>query len=289
MRILVSGSSGFVGQALVSHFSRKGYATVSLLHGPWRTQDGSSLEDFDAVIHLAGEPITLGRWSKKKKEAILSSRSAATENLCNTLSLLHRPPPIFISASAVGYYGNRGEELLDEGSGGGHGFLADVCRSWEEASRSIDSRGSRTVHTRFGAVLGSNGGILKKVLPFYKLGLGATLSTGEQWVSWIELSDLILAIDHVLHTESLHGPVNLVAPEPVRQKEFCHALAHTLHRPALLHLPAWLLHTVLGTMADDCLLASERVRPRKLLESGFRFNCPDIESAFLLTVSHPIQ
>ena len=286
MRLLLTGASGFIGGALVAFFSKKKHQVVSLRHEfdasgelHWRTGDGSPLEDFDGAIHLAGEPLSLERWSAKKRQKILSSRLEGTASLSSALARLRRPPPIFISASAIGYYGNRGEELLDEGSAPGKGFLSNVCCGWEQASRAIDSRGARTVHARFGMVLGSNGGALKKILPLYRLGLGGKLAKGDQWLSWVALSDLVLAIDHILRTDSLKGPVNVVSPHAVRQKEFSQTLARVLHRPAFFHVPAWLLRLRFGTVADEILLASARIVPQKLCVSGFHFKYPDLQDA----------
>jgi uncharacterized protein len=286
MRILISGASGFIGKFLVSYFSKKNWECVPLLHETassgeirWRTADGISLEDFDAVIHLAGEPLDSSRWSEKKKQKIFLSRVEGTATLAFTMARLFRPPPVFISASAVGYYGNRGEELLDEGSGSGKGFLAHVCRAWEEESLPIASRGSRTVQARFGSVLGPSGGILGKMAPIYRMRLGGRFSSGMQWISWVALMDLASAFDHILRTETLHGPVNIVSPHAVRQQEFSRMLGEALHRPAFFHLPAWLLRLRFGTFADEVLLASARVVPQKLCASGFHFKYPDLPDA----------
>jgi len=287
MRILISGASGFIGRSLVSFFSGKQHEVVSLYHEmtasgeiSWRTGNGSSLEDFGAAIHLAGEPLSLERWSEKKRQTIFVSRAEGTSSLCHAFARLCRPPPVFISASAVGFYGNRKEELLDERSAPGKGFLAHVCSAWEQGARSLDSRGARTVQARFGMVLGPNGGPLAKLDGLYRLGLGGKLSTGEQWISWVALTDLVSALDHILRSESLQGPVNIVSPHAVRQKEFSRRLAQSLHRPAFFHLPAWLLRLRFGIMADEILLASARVVPQKLCASGFRFKYPDLEEAF---------
>jgi len=285
MRILVSGASGFVGKALVSYLAAKRCEAVPLTHEfgaagqyKWRAASGS-LEDFDAAVHLAGEPLSLGRWSAEKKRMILASRKEGTSALSLALARLRRPPPVFISASAVGYYGNRGETLLDEGSGSGEGFLAEVCREWEEASRSIENRGARTVRARFGMVLGPDGGALQKIVPVYRWGLGGKLGSGNQWVSWVALADLIRALDHLLHTDSLHGPVNVVSPQSVRQQEWSGTLAQLLGRPAFLRLPAWLLRLRFGEAAEGLLLASARVVPQKLCSSGFSFKYLAIRDA----------
>lgn len=294
MRLLLTGASGFIGGALFAFFSKKKHQVVPGCHEidasgelRWRTEDGSPLEDFDAAIHLAGEPLSLERWSEKKRQKILLSRTEGTASLSSALARLRRPPSVFISASAIGYYGNRGEELLDEGSAPGKGFLPHVCCAWEQASRAIDSRGARTIHARFGMVLGPNGGALKKMLPLYRLGLGGKLAKGNQWLSWVVLSDLVLALDHILRTDSLKGPVNIVSPHAVRQKEFSLTLAEVLHRSAFFHVPAWLLRLRFGTVADEILLASARVVPQKLCASGFHFKYPDLKDA-LQSISYAL-
>jgi uncharacterized protein (TIGR01777 family) len=198
--------------------------------------------------------------------------------MSRALAYLRRPPPVFISASGVGFYGNRGEELLHEGSAPGKGFLAQVCQEWEVAILPIASRGSRVIQARFGMVLG-NGGALRKMASIYRMGLGGRLSTGKQWVSWVALADLALALDHILRTATLHGPVNIVSPHAVRQEEFSRTLAEVLHRPAFIHLPACLLRLRFGAFADEVLLSSAHVVPQKLSATGFHFNYPDLKDA----------
>jgi uncharacterized protein (TIGR01777 family) len=295
MRILVSGASGFVGGSLVSFFQKKKAEVVPLLHEmgslgetTWRAGSGS-LEDFDAVIHLAGEPLSLERWTAEKRRRILDSRKEGTAALSLALARLRRPPAVFISASAIGYYGDRGEELLDEGSAPGKGFLARVCEEWEQGSRSIDSRGARIVHARFGMVLGLHSKALEKLVRVYRLGLGGRLSTGEQWISWVALTDLIHALDYILRTESLHGPVNIVSPHAVRQKEFSRIRAGILRRPAFLPLPAWVLRLCFGAAADEILLASARVFPSKLSRSGFHFRYPELQDALRGCLQSEVQ
>lgn len=245
----------------------------------WRAAGSATLDDFDACVHLAGEPLAGKRWSPEKRQKILLSRTIGTASLAASLAGLLRPPPVFLSASAVGFYGNRGEELLDEGSPSGKGFLPQVCEEWEKACRYISDRGSRVISTRFGLVLGPGGGILKDLIPLYRIGLGGRLGPGSQWLSWIALFDLCAAIDFLLRTPSIHGPVNLVSPHAVRQKEFCVTLAKALHRPALCHVPAWALRLFKGKMADELLLASARAVPKKLCASGFQFKYPELIEA----------
>lgn len=288
MRILVSGASGFIGAPLFQYLTAQGHTVVPLIRTAkpnavvWDPQEGkavpSEFEGFDAVIHLAGDPLTLSRWGQRKKKRILFSRTVSTWFLSHLLSTLIRPPRVFLCASAFGYYGDRGEELLDETSPPGNLFLSRVCIEWEKASQSLESRGTRVLHTRFGIVLGP-GGALKKMALVYRFGLGAILGTGQQWVSWIHRHDLIHALSHLLFHTTLDGPINLVSPYPVRQKDFSQALAHQLHRPALFRIPAPLLRLLLGESADNMLLASARVAPVRLLASGFTFKYPLLPDA----------
>jgi uncharacterized protein (TIGR01777 family) len=277
VRILVSGASGFIGAPLTSFLSSNGHSVVSLP----RDFSIDSFEGFDAVIHLAGEPLTIGRWSKEKEHKILASRVDGTTSLCNLLASTNALPKVFISASAVGYYGDRGEELLTEESGVGGGFLSKVCSLWEGASLPLSMKGTRVVHTRFGMVLGPGGGALSKMVPPYRFGLGGALGSGRQWVSWVHLEDLIAALNHVLTCESLEGAVNVVSPNPVRQEEFSATLAELLHRPHFLKVPASLLKVAFGKMAEELLLASARVYPAKLLASNFSFKYDSLRSALL--------
>ncbi|MES2274151.1 MAG: TIGR01777 family oxidoreductase [Chlamydiota bacterium] len=291
-RILVSGASGFIGKPLTDYLSLRGHAIVKLVRTPqpgnpdtifWDPDMGQApkeqFEGFDAVIHLAGEPLSLGRRTSAKREKIRSSRIVGTHFLAQILSHLSCPPKVFISASAVGFYGDRGEEILTETSRNGHSFLASVCSEWEKASAPLKNRGIRVVHTRFGMVLGPNGGILQKMLVPFKLGLGGSLGSGRQWLSWIAREDLIRALDHILQNSSLEGAVNVVSPHPVCQENFSKILAETLHRPAFGNLPAWFLRLIFGKSADEMLLASTRVKPEKLLLSGFSFHCPFLKDA----------
>ncbi len=236
----------------------------------------SSLENFDAVIHLAGEPLSFSLWGKKKKEAILQSRLKGTAFLVSLLSQVKNPPGVFISASAVGFYGDRGEEILDESSEGGDTFLASVCKAWEGASQILQGRGLRVVKARFGIVLGRGGGALQKMLPIYRKGLGATLGSGRQWMSWISQEDLIGALTFLLES-SLEGPVNLVSPRAVRQEVFSHLLAEVLQRPHLFRIPAWVIRLILGEMGRGMLLASAHVVPKQLSSQGFNFSYPDVK------------
>lgn len=228
---------------------------------------------------MAGKNIASGLWTKRHKEQIFLSRARDTWLLSQVLCRLYRPPPIVISASAIGFYGNRGLEALTEESGRGIGFMPDLCSKWEQATEAIEQRGSRVVHPRFGMVLGSRGGPLATMLRAYRLGLGGCFGKGAQIVSWIGIDDAIGALYHLLMEERLSGAVNLVAPTPVSQREFSKILAKKLHRPAYLNLPRGVLHFFLRGLADEVLLSSASVAPRKLIQSGYVFRYPDLKTA----------
>lgn len=290
MRILISGASGFIGVPLCSYLVAKQHEVIPLTRfaslNPraivWDPAKGQANRElftgFDAVIHLAGDPLTLTRWNESKKDKIFNSRVLGTRFLCSILSSLPHPPKVFISASAIGIYGDRGEEILDEKSSLGNGFLPHVCSQWEEASQLLEDRGVRVVKTRFGIVLGSLGGSLSKMLPIYRWGLGSILGTGRQWMSWIALSDLVSALDFLL-TSQLSGPVNFVSPHAVRQEEFSRMLAHLLHRPHCLKIPSAILRMCLGEVADALILSSAHVTPSQLMASGFIFQYPKLKEA----------
>ena len=294
-RLLLTGAAGFVGRPLASFLEMQGHDVVRLARGVPGKGTGESIfwdpdggvlrkEDFEgfaAVVHLAGEPLSLSRWNGSKRSQILYSRTAGTYLLSTVLSEALQPPKVFLSASAIGFYGDRGEEVLTEESGPGRGFLACVCCEWEKACRKIQERGARTVQARFGMVLGPNGGALKKMVPAYRWGLGGRLGTGRQWMSWVALDDLIRALGFLLSTDSMEGAVNIVSPNPVRQEEFSHTLASLLRRPELLSLPAWLLKLRFGLVAEELLLASARAEPKKLLSAGFSFQFPSLREALL--------
>jgi uncharacterized protein (TIGR01777 family) len=286
MKILLSGSKGLVGRALKDFLESEGHEVVPLVRNRneegvfWNPEKGElnkeDFEGFDAVIHLAGESITGKRWSHQQKKALFMSRCRDTWLLSQVLTRLYRPPLTVITASAVGFYGDRGDEVLTETSCPGAGFLAHICKEWEGSTESIGNRGSRVVHTRFGAILSKKGGMLAKLLPTFRLGLGGRLGSGEQFLSWVALEDVVRAIDFILHHPELEGAVNVTSPHPVRQAEFVKTLAHALHRPALLPLPAWLLKLVLGEMAGEVLLASTRAVPSRLTQAGFLFQSSNL-------------
>jgi uncharacterized protein len=300
LRILLSGSSGFIGSQLKVYLQDQGHEVICLMRGKGDLVEGAiywdplqglvekeDFEGFDAVIHLAGAGIADHRWTKKYKEKLFLTRCRDTWLLSQILCRLYRPPRIFIGASAIGYYGNRGEEELTEESSRGKGFLPDLCEKWEKATEAIENRGTRVVHTRFGVVLSAKGGMLRKMLGPFRWGLGGKMGSGYQFVSWIAIDDLLGAIDHCLAKEELSGPVNLVAPQPVRQAEFARLLAKKIGRPAFFHLPAWFLKLVGGQMAKELLLASQKVYPQKLLETGYSFRCPELKMALDLEITQP--
>ena len=274
MKILVSGSHGFVGSALVPFLTALGHQITRLV----RPYDPAALDGVEAVAHLAGESI-IGRWTPGKKTQIRDSRVNGTRALAESLARLARPPLALVCASAVGYYGERGEERLQEDSPAGSGFLADVCREWEAAARPAVQQGIRVVNLRIGMVLSPHGGALAKMLPVFRLGLGGCLGSGRQYLSWIALDDLVEVIAFALAAPNLRGPVNAVAPTPVTNREFTKTLGRLLGRPTLCPVPAFAARLALGEMAEALLLASARVMPAALLASGFTFRYPDLDGA----------
>ncbi len=292
MKVLISGSTGLIGSALVSHLRSQGYDIFRLVREktgrdestvfwdiPSGNIDAGKLEGLDAVVHLTGANLSEGRWTEKRKESFHESRVKATRLLSDTLASLERPPKVFISASAIGYYGNRGSEALHEDSLNGTGFLAELCRQWEEATNAATAKGIRVVMARIGVVLSSRGGGLKKLHPFFRLGLGGKIGGGNQYMSWISIDDLVRALHHCLVREDLRGPVNMVAPHPVTNAEFTKALAAVCRRPALLPVPGLALKLVYGEMAVETILSSAKVFPEKLRASGFEFRFPEIRPA----------
>jgi uncharacterized protein (TIGR01777 family) len=241
--------------------------------------DGQQLEGFDAVFHLAGESIASGRWTDEKKRAIRDSRVKGTALLSETLAQLSQPPSVFVCASAIGYYGNRGDEVLTETSGPGNDFLASVCVEWEEATRPAAEKGIRTVNTRFGIILDGNGGALAKMLTPFRMGIGGRVGDGKQWMSWITLEDVVAGLKFMLLDTAARGPVNFVAPKPVTNAEFTRTLGRVLARPTFFPVPAFGVRLAFGEMADALLLSSQRVEPVVLEEKGFPFYWPTLEPA----------
>jgi uncharacterized protein (TIGR01777 family) len=296
--IAVSGASGFVGSALVERLRTDRHVVRTLVRRPARTPgeiswdpaggriDAGSFEGIDAVVHLAGETLAQ-RWTADRMRRIRESRVAGTSLLAGALAGLAAPPAVLISASAIGYYGERGDEILDETSpaGAADNFLASVCRDWEAATGPAAERGIRVVMLRNGIVLG-RGGVLAKMLPAFRLGLGGRLGDGRQWLSWIALADLVGIIAWLVSRSDLSGPVNAVSPNPVTNAEFTRTLGLVLHRPAVLPVPAAALRLALGRqMADETVLASQRVRPRRLLDAGYEFSLPTLEASLRATRS----
>ncbi len=284
MRIAISGASGFVGRAATADLTAAGHVVVPLVRGgnwdPATGQlDAAALGALDAVVHLAGENVAGGRWTAARKQRIADSRGPTTERLCRALAALPQPPGTLVSASATGFYGDRGDADLDERSAPGQGFLADVARAWESATEPARAAGIRVVNLRLGMVLDRSGGALQRMLLPFRLGLGGRLGDGRQWVSWITLGDLLRAIQFALvHTE-LQGPVLAVAPEPVTNAQFTRALARAVRRPAWFVVPKFALRALFGEMAAALLLASQRCRPQELCQAGFRFVQPAIGPA----------
>jgi len=295
-RILLTGSSGLIGSELAPFLRMGGYEVIGVSRRaePGRTsvcwdlskpnpEDASVLLDgkpLDAVIHLAGESIAEGRWSEAKKQRLIRSRVDATNNLIVGLQKLGLSPRVFISASGVGLYGDRGDQILTESSAPGAGFLGELAQAWEAAARASEMAFSaRSVQMRMGAVLTPRGGALAKMLLPFKCGVGGVLGNGRQWMSWVALDDVLYAVTYALETQAVSGPVNLVSPHPVTNAEFTRTLAQVLKRPAVLPAPAFALRLVLGELADELLLNSQRALPRELLESGFEFKHADLRDA----------
>ena len=292
MKILISGSHGLVGKALVRSLVEDGHEVVRLIRRghtigelqiEWHPNQGridaQQLEGFAAVVHLAGESIASGRWTGENKRSIRDSRVKGTTLLSEAIAELSRPPAVFISASAIGYYGNRGDEELTETSPPGNDFLASVCVEWEAATRPAVEKGIRTVITRFGVILDRDGGALAKMLTPFRMGIGGRVGDGRQWMSWIALDDVINALKFLLLDSTVHGPVNIVAPNPVTNAEFTKTLGRVLSRPTFLPVPAFGARFAFGELADALLLSSQRVEPAVLTERGFAPYWPRLEPA----------
>lgn len=297
LRIAVTGASGFLGSALVATLEREGHQVLRLVRRPPRageiqwdplagTIDRAALDGVDAVAHLAGESIASGRWTAARRQSIRDSRILGTQLLASTLATLPRRPATFVSASAVGVYGNQGDEVLEESHAPGTGFLAEVGRAWERATDAAASAGIRVVLPRLGIILAPHGGALAKMLPPFRLGLGGPLGSGRQWMSWLTLDDAVGIFVAALTRPELSGPINAVAPNPVRNSEFTRALATAVHRPAFFPVPAPVLSALFGEMARETLLVSQRVVPARLEAAGFRFRDPELLPALqrLLTL-----
>lgn len=293
MKILITGASGLIGKALQKSFAAKGYEMLlasrrepkDTSHIQWdadtgfRDADLDRLEGLDAVIHLAGENIAGLRWTDEKKKAIRDSRVFGTRSMIETFDKLKAKPRVFISGSAIGFYGDRGDEEMTESSPAGKTFLAEVCKEWEAESRRAEDLGIRTVLLRTGIVLSKDGGALATMLTPFKLGVGGVIGDGKQWMSWISLDDVVGIINYVLENENVRGAVNNTAPNPVTNEEFTKTLGGVLYRPTFLPLPEFAVHMVFGEMGDALLLDSTRVIPKRMNDAGYEFKYSDLRTA----------
>lgn len=293
LNILISGASGLIGSALIPFLTTGGHNVTRLIRDKNLTNRNSRFWDplhgvldlrktdhFDAVIHLAGENIGKGRWTAEKKKIITDSRIKSTQLIAKTICQLKKKPSVFIVASAIGFYGDRGEILLTEDDKPGNGFLSDLCSNWENTASDAVARQIRTAFMRIGVVLTPEGGALKRLLLPVKLGAGGKFSSGRQYMSWISIDDVIGSIHHILMNDNIYGPINLVSPNPVRNETFIKVLGKILMRPTFLPMPAWGINLLFGEMGREILLSSTKVIPKKLLESGYKFRYPDLEKTF---------
>ncbi len=291
MKVLLTGATGLIGTALSVHLTSAGHQIVVLTRSgsspsenrfSWNPESGEfdirALREIDAVVNLAGENIGAKRWTPEQKRRIVDSRVKSTDLLVDSISHLDNRPRVLINASAIGYYGDRDDELLTEDSAPGTGFLSDVCLKWEAEALKASRLGLRVVCLRTGIVLSRQGGTLERMVPMFKLGLGGALGSGRQYWSWITLDDVVRTIEFALQQDHLSGPMNIVSPTPVTSAEFTKTLAAVLHRPALFPVPAPILRLALGEMADSLVLSSQRVEPKRLIEEGFAFDHSTLES-----------
>ncbi len=297
-RILITGATGFIGRPLSFELVKNGYEVVVLSRRPARAKDmfagqvkvaewdattaGRWAELVDgalAIINLAGENIGTGRWTDKKKQLIVQSRLNAGSAITEAIQSTERKPQVLIQTSGIGYYGDRGDESLDENSSNGTGFLADVARQWEQSVRGVKAQGVRLATIRLGMVLGSHGGVIPRLVPPFRFFLGGHPGSGRQWLAWVHLEDVIGVIRFLVENADCEGPFNVTAPEPILSKNFYNLLGKTMHRPAVFPMPAFTLKLILGEMATELLLPSQKVSPKKLVEAGYRFKLPDLSVA----------
>jgi uncharacterized protein len=292
MKVILGGAGGLIGSSLARALRADGHRVVRLVRGrpardateiAWDPDaariDATALEGADAAVNLAGTSIARWPFTGGHRRRVLESRTRSAALLARAIASTSNGPRVLVSASAVGYYGNRGDEPLDERSGGGTGFLAEVCRAWESANDPASQAGARVVLTRFGVVMSGQGGALAAMRIPFQLGLGGRLGSGEQYLSWVSITDVVRAIRYAIEREELRGPVNVTSPAPVTNAEFTRTLGRVLHRPTILPVPAGVLRLLLGKLADETLLTSQRVAPARLLESGFTFREPELEGA----------
>jgi uncharacterized protein (TIGR01777 family) len=290
MRVLIAGASGLVGSALIPALEAEGAEITRLVRTSagageieWHPNndqiDVAKLEGFDAIINFAGENIAGGRWTDDQKRKIRDSRVNGTHLLSEAIAKLKHRPKVFLCASATGIYGDRGTETLDEQSDSGGGFLAGVCREWEKATEPAIEAGVRTVQLRFGPILAREGGMLAKLLTPFKMGMGGRVGPGTQYISWVAIDDVVNAVMLALKDESIRGPLNIVSPNPVTNEVFTKTLGHVLNRPTALAMPAFAVRLAFGEMADEMLLASQRVIPKRLNDAGYEFQQPELEGA----------
>jgi len=284
MKIAIAGATGLVGKQLTKYLTSKGHEVSAIRRegspeAPYPQVTPDYLEQFDALINLAGENIAAGHWTDEQKKKILDSRVNTTRALVSTLNQTKNKPTVFINTSAIGIYGNRGADLINEESSAGKSFLADVCRAWEAEANKAQRQNLRVAIARFGVVLDPKGGALNKMLLPFKMGAGGILGDGRQYMSWIGMHDLVRAIEYILETDSLKGPINMTAPNPATNQDFTSALGHVLHRPTIFPAPAFVLNIVLGQMAQEMLLEGNRVMPDQLTSEGFKFDYPNLENA----------
>ena len=297
MKIAIAGASGLVGSALIPSLTNDGAAVTRLVRGvaksgeiEWHPNQDQlneqTLAGFDVVINLAGENIAGGRWTDEQKRKIRDSRVGGTHLLSEAIAKMAVKPSAFICASATGIYGDRDDETLDEQSESGGGFLAGVCREWEKACEPAIKAAVRVVNLRLGPILAREGGMLSKLLTPFKMGMGGKVGSGKQYISWVALDDVVNAIKLAISNQAMRGPLNIVSPNPVTNEEFTRTLGHVLNRPTALAMPAFAARLAFGEMADEMLLASQKVLPKKLMSMGFEFKYPQLEAAFRRYVAH---